>query len=116
MMYGHESCFRRVELRYRRAIGPSVVGAVDPGIDEIDRLALIVHEVALCGAAVGIGPLPGAIELRVHVRLRAFDFFRRAELGIVRRAQVGREIALDFVNDLAAVVDQIFARIKAGHD
>ena len=92
------------------------MGSVDSRIDEINRLALIVHEVALCGAAVRIGSLPGAIKLRIHVRLRASDSFRRAEIRIARRAQVGRKIALDFVNDFAAVVDQIFARFEASHD
>ncbi len=112
----HQRRLRRVELRHRRAIGPSAVGAVDSGIDEIDRLALIVDEEALRRPAARIGPLPGAIKLRVHVRLRAFDSFRRAEIGIAGRVQVGRKIALDLVNDLAAVVDQVFARIEAGHD
>ena len=57
-----------------------------------------------------------AAHTRDHVRLRAFDPFRRAEIGIARRAQVGRKVMLDFVNDLAAVVDQIFARFEASHE
>src|SRR5439155_8552751 len=89
----HQWRLGRVEFCYWRPIGPDAMRTVNAGIDEIDCLAAIVHKVTLRRSATRIDPLPRAIALRVHVGLRAFDSLPRAQLGIVRRAQVGQKVA-----------------------
>jgi hypothetical protein len=68
------------------------VRAVNAGIDKVDRFTLVVDEVTLSGPAIWICALPGPIKLRVQVGLRPFEAFRRTELGVVRRAQLGEKL------------------------
>ena len=44
--------------------GAGFVGAVNPGIDQVDCFPLIVHEKALGRAAIRIGALPRPVKLR----------------------------------------------------
>jgi hypothetical protein len=88
------------------------VSAVDAGIDQVRHLALIVHEETLGRAAGRIRAAPDAIAILITDCLRTFERFAAFELRRVG-AQIGGEVARDFVNDLASAVDQVFAGRQA---
>ena len=64
MMCRHQSCFRRIELLHCRAVGTNPVCAVDAGIDEVNRNALLVDHIALGSTALWIHALPDMIRFR----------------------------------------------------
>ncbi len=92
------------------------MSSINARIDKINCFAVIVDEITLRGATARIGSLPRPVTLWIRVSLRTFDFLGCTQLGLVRRAQLGREIARDFVNDFARVVHQIFPRFESGND
>ena len=78
---GHQRGLGRVVLDHCRSIGPRFVNTVDTRIGEINRRALIVHEVTSRRAARGIRLVIRPVQSRVGVRLWPLQFFRRPCLG-----------------------------------
>src|SRR3712207_9571944 len=70
-LFPYTTLFRsgRVELLYSSAVGSYFVLPVDGGVNQIDRHALIVHQVAARASTRRIRLLPATISIGVHLAL-----------------------------------------------
>src|SRR6266508_673442 len=107
----HQGRFGRVILGDSRAIRPGPVDTVDAGIRQVNRNALIIHEVTSSGTTLGVSLVPGPVQAVIRVGLWAFQLFRSAGLRRID-LQSGRKIFFNFVGDLAGTVHQILTRIQ----
>ena len=93
--------------------GNSGVNAVDARVGQIHGSALIVHEVFTRRSILLWDLVPGPVTVGIRHGESGFRLFRRTKIRHVG-PQIRREIALDFLNYTAGVVNEVFARFETG--
>src|ERR1700754_754174 len=89
--------------------------SVDAGIDVVLDVALIVDKIFARRSVLLIDLMPGAILIRIRSdQTHTLYGLRRSEIRHVG-TQSCREIALDFLHDLARAIDEILAGFKTSN-